>query len=213
LVGEIYVRQDPFCQGELLRHLESRGFLVRIAPMSEWLGYLAYLLRLKPIGFRPGPLKFLKLKAVAAAMQRLEKGVRRSFAGSGLCWEEAIEVDRTVRHSMHLMSAHLYGEAILTVGLALREILHSACGVISIGPFGCMPSRLAEGLLVNRMSTAGLEGIRELPAWPEGDLPFLAIETDGSPFPQLVQARLEAFCLQADKAHALMQAGLAHRTA
>ena len=213
LVGEIYVRQDPFCQGELLRHLESRGFLVRIAPMSEWLDYLAYLLRLKPIGFKPGPLKFLKLKAVATAMQRLEKGVRRSFTGSGLCWEEAIEVDRTVRHSMHLMSPHLYGEAILTVGLALREILHSACGVISIGPFGCMPSRLAEGLLANRMSTAGLEGIRELPAWPEGDLPFLAIETDGSPFPQLVQARLEAFCLQADKAHALMQAGLAHRTA
>jgi hypothetical protein len=37
------------------------------------------------------------------------------------------------------------------------------------------------------------------------ELPFLAIESDGSPFPQLIIAKLEAFCQQALRLHDLMQ--------
>jgi len=37
------------------------------------------------------------------------------------------------------------------------------------------------------------------------DLPFLAIESDGSPFPQLINAKLETFCLQARRLHERMQ--------
>ncbi len=36
------------------------------------------------------------------------------------------------------------------------------------------------------------------------DLPFLAIETDGSPFPQLINAKLEAFCQRAQRLHQKM---------
>jgi hypothetical protein len=32
-------------------------------------------------------------------------------------------------------------------------------------------------------------------------LPFLAIETDGNAFPQIIEARLEAFSLQAKRLH------------
>jgi hypothetical protein len=42
------------------------------------------------------------------------------------------------------------------------------------------------------------------------DLPFLAIESDGSPFPQLIDAKLDTFCLRAQRLHAKMQAA-AHR--
>jgi len=33
------------------------------------------------------------------------------------------------------------------------------------------------------------------------ELPFLAIESDGSPFPQIITAKLEAFCLRARRLH------------
>jgi hypothetical protein len=33
----------------------------------------------------------------------------------------------------------------------------------------------------------------------EGGLPFLSIETDGNPFPQILEARVEAFCLQVER--------------
>ncbi|MFW5908097.1 MAG: hypothetical protein ACOCR8_00525, partial [Desulfosalsimonas sp.] len=36
-------------------------------------------------------------------------------------------------------------------------------------------------------------------------LPFLAIESDGSPFPQLIEAKLEAFCLRARRLHDRMR--------
>jgi hypothetical protein len=41
-------------------------------------------------------------------------------------------------------------------------------------------------------------------------LPFLAIETDGNAFPQIIEARLEAFSLQAKRLHEKMLA--AHRS-
>jgi hypothetical protein len=37
-------------------------------------------------------------------------------------------------------------------------------------------------------------------------LPFLAVESDGSPFPQLIEAKLEAFCLRALRLHERMRA-------
>jgi len=38
-------------------------------------------------------------------------------------------------------------------------------------------------------------------------LPFLAIESDGNPFPQIIQAKLEVFLMQAARIHNLLHAG------
>ncbi|MBT8489416.1 MAG: hypothetical protein KJN62_00040, partial [Deltaproteobacteria bacterium] len=37
------------------------------------------------------------------------------------------------------------------------------------------------------------------------DLPFLAIESDGNRFPQIIEAKLEAFLLQAERTHDVMR--------
>ena len=36
-------------------------------------------------------------------------------------------------------------------------------------------------------------------------LPFLAVESDGNPFPQVIEARLETFMLQSFRLHEVMQ--------
>jgi hypothetical protein len=70
-----------------------------------------------------------------------------------------------------------------------------------------MPNRLSEAILNKAMNREG-----KLATDPDNnrlrstlgnidDLPFLAIESDGSPFPQLIHAKLEAFCLQAERLH------------
>jgi predicted nucleotide-binding protein (sugar kinase/HSP70/actin superfamily) len=112
------------------------------------------------------------------------------------------------------MSPHFTCESILTVGSALHEILHPACGVISIGPFGCMPSRVAEAVLNEKFTTSVKReisrhnGARSLSHILDQDrkLPFMAIETDGNLFPQLIEARLEAFCLQAQRINDMLLA-------
>ena len=74
-----------------------------------------------------------------------------------------------------------------------------------------MPSRVSEAILKKEMN---VEGKRRLPGWARraeafsdiGDFPFLSVETDGLPFPQLVEANLEAFVLQARRLHERMRA-------
>jgi hypothetical protein len=73
-----------------------------------------------------------------------------------------------------------------------------------------MPTRVAESILTENLNTAEkrLQISRNnfakgasLKKMLEKDrkFPFLAIETDGNPFPQVIEARLEAFCLQAKR--------------
>jgi predicted nucleotide-binding protein (sugar kinase/HSP70/actin superfamily) len=119
-----------------------------------------------------------------------------------------------IRNAKPYVSSNLAGEAVLTVGGAISEIVDHACGVIAIGPFGCMPNRLSEALLGEAMTAGGK--LQTDPANPTlravltdiEDLPFLAIESDGSPFPQLINAKLETFLLRAERLHQrIMTAG------
>jgi hypothetical protein len=70
-----------------------------------------------------------------------------------------------------------------------------------------MPNRLAESILNETMTgrdkIAGEPSNRQLLAVLSDidQLPFLAIESDGSPFPQLISAKLETFCLRAERLH------------
>jgi hypothetical protein len=70
-----------------------------------------------------------------------------------------------------------------------------------------MPNRLSESILNEAMNSndklATDPDNRELRTvlTDIDELPFLAIESDGSPFPQLINAKLETFCLRAERLH------------
>ena len=73
-----------------------------------------------------------------------------------------------------------------------------------------MPNRLSESILNTMMNRKGKlatdpanKRLRKILTNIE-DLPFLAIESDGSPFPQLINAKLETFCLRAERLHKKM---------
>ena len=202
LIGEIYVRHDPISLQHLVERLAGRGFIVRTAPNSEWFKYLDWLIKNGILGRRTPSFwlkHFLKERTVAT--------IRRLLAPSGLIYGGDINVEEIVRAGSRYISPHLQGETILTIGSAFHDILKPSCGVISLGPFGCMPNRVAEAILKEKFSAGekrAQAGRRSLPAMPENDdckFPFLAIETDGNPFPQIIEARLEAFCLQAERLH------------
>jgi hypothetical protein len=148
--------------------------------------------------------------------RHFDNRIRDLFAPSGLFFHETLHVEDLIEAGEKFVSPMLTGEAILTVGAALHEILHPACGIISIGPFGCMPSRLAESILSENFTTGeklklllggngdATSGVKSLLKGRDRKLPFLAIETDGNAFPQIIEARLEAFALQARRLHEKM---------
>ena len=100
-----------------------------------------------------------------------------------------------------LVSPVMAGEQVLTVGASITELIDNVDGVVSIGPFGCMPSRIAEAVLNDKMNERKRETAtdkelveRVMKHYPY--LPFLAIETDGNPFSQVIEAKFENFCIQ-----------------
>jgi predicted CoA-substrate-specific enzyme activase len=201
LIGEIYVRHDPISLQGMIERLADRGFAVRTATISEWLKYTDWLIKNSIEGQADkGFLIRWHIK------RYFDKAIRKRLAPSGLFFDDGIApIEPVIKAGEKFVSPLLTGEAILTVGSAMHDILHPSCGIISIGPFGCMPSRVAEAILSEKFTTAEKkEQLHNGAAWgtlldKERKLPFIAIETDGNPFPQLIEARMEAFCLQAQR--------------
>ena len=212
LIGEIYVRNDPIALQNLVEKMADRGFIVRTSQTSEWIKYVDWLIKSGIEGDSTDIPFWIRYYV----KRYFDKKIRDLFAPSGLFFNEVIKVEDLIQAGEKFISPKLTGEAILTVGAALHEILHPACGIISIGPFGCMPSRIAEAVLSEKFTTTeklellqranGSSAMRHSAALSAKDrkLPFLAIETDGNAFPQIIEARLEAFSLQARRLHEKM---------
>ena len=205
LIGEIYVRHDPIALQKLNERLASNGFIVRTAPNNEWLKYVDWLIRKKIEG--TADLGFWMRYHIK---RYFDQQIKKRLAASGLIYQgHNGDVEAAIAAGKKFITPNLSGEAILTVGSALHDILEPSCGVISIGPFGCMPSRLAESILNEKFTSSEKKALVKSNGHGNGNgrmaalldnggkFPFLAIETDGNAFPQIIEARLEAFCLQA----------------
>jgi predicted CoA-substrate-specific enzyme activase len=207
LSGEIFVRRDALSRQNITERLAEKGFATVCSPVAEWVLYCNYMV---DQGLSPESmtlLEKLKFKIRGKFQARYEKRIKSILSGSGLVHAEPIDIDTFVNNASSYISKDLPGEAVLTVGGSLTEIVSLSCGVIAIGPFGCMPNRLSEAILNETMTRRG-----KLATEPKNDqlkavladiedLPFLAIESDGSPFPQVIDAKLETFCLRAERLH------------
>ena len=204
------MRQEEFSRQNITEYLEERGFMVKVAPVSEYLCYSNYIIKKGLNDHKFSLLERTKIGITIKVQNWWENRIKSILAKSGLYDFEMVDVAKTIQTAQHLINKKLSGEAILTVGLGLREILDTSCGVISIGPFGCMPSRLAEAILRKEMNVLGKQrsaGSQQNTNQSQeiDTFPYLALETDGTPFPQMVEANLEAFILQAKRVHDWMQ--------
>ena len=207
LMGEIFVRRDELSRQYLTERLAEKGFATICSPIAEWVLYADYLVDKGLVDHTMSMRDKLLFLLKKMYMTRYTKRIKSILANSGLAHAEPLDIRSIINNATPHLSLNLTGEAILTVGSALAEIASHTCGVIAIGPFGCMPNRLAEALLSEAMTREG-----KLATDPNNkqlrsvltsldDLPFLAIESDGSPFPQLITAKLESFCLRATRLH------------
>ncbi len=210
LTGEIFVRSDDLSRQHLVERLAESGFATRVAGLTEWIYYTDWCFH-RGLGRNMNhfPTR-VSVYLRSFFMRRYEREIKKIMSGSTLYPYKLEEVDAVVRHVRHLINPQLTGEAVLTVGSALHDILDHYCGVIAIGPFGCMPNRVAESVLTMEMNRegkieTGVKGRRRMSEFKDlQELPFLAIESDGNAFPLITTAKLEAFMLQARRVHGEM---------
>ena len=203
LIGEIYVRRDDFSRQNIIEKLARQEIVVKTAPITEWLYYTDYCLA-NGISERFSIKEKFKVMLKNHFMRKDESLIKKLLAVSGFYESHLIDMEHLMKRGASLVSPELSGEAILTVSSALSEVGDDTHGVISIGPFGCMPCRIAESIVNYRM-TDEKENFSKHNGefWGRNKnnlpLPFLAIESDGNPFPQLVETRLESLVLSAGR--------------
>ncbi|MCA9676635.1 MAG: CoA activase [Myxococcales bacterium] len=157
VVGEIYVRLDPFANDFVVEKLEARGLKAAMAPFNEWLEYMNHLRlqRLDEGRGLPTDRRFHG-RVVQALQARLTDRLYRVMADA-LGWAPRTTVADTVRAAAPYVSAELFGEAVLTVGGPVHEYLHGAIdGVVAVGPHECMPNKIAEAQLAHVTEDHGL---------------------------------------------------------
>jgi predicted nucleotide-binding protein (sugar kinase/HSP70/actin superfamily) len=160
VVGEIYVRCNGFCNGQVVRTVERYGGEAWLAPVSEWILYTSEMAKR---GARLGinanllrnPLAFVTLHLKDRFLRKTEE--RYYEIASGLL------ADRKEPHVGTVMDAGeryiplaFEGEAILTVGRSMKFIEDGASMVVSANPFGCMPGTLSDACLAEVQSQTGV---------------------------------------------------------
>jgi predicted CoA-substrate-specific enzyme activase len=208
VVGEIFVRRDHFSLMGIPERLAEQGFVMLDAPVSEWVRYTDFL---RDIGMYTAKHSFIgSIEALLSGWVQNyhEHRVKRMLARSGLYEFETIDIKGYLDHSTHFFPLELTGEPGLSSGSALHHFVDKYCGTISVGPFGCMNSRMTEAVATVEMTTAGKEKAARNAGTPVDlghirasvdTLPFLSVELDGNVFSQIEEARFETFMLQANR--------------
>ena len=103
LLGEIYVRHDPLARRNLPERLTEQGFIVRVAPVLEWMKYTDWLNR-KNIEGKAG----VKTLITQGVKSYFERRIRHILAGSGLLFYPGPNVREVVSHGKphHFRTAH-----------------------------------------------------------------------------------------------------------
>jgi len=180
VVGEIFVRNEPFSSGFVADALSRRGLVARVARITEFLQYSDHCGREK---------RDLGLG------DRLDGWVRRRIetalsaaAGRAMGWHRPPPVADTLAHAGGYLRTALEGETVLTIGAAVeawrkREV----DAVLSVGPLECMPNKLAESHFHH---VAEREGLLSLTLSLNGD-PIDPEVLDAFAFEVLARARGE----------------------
>lgn len=168
LVGEIYVRLDPFANDFIVDKLEQRGMRVRMAPFTEWLEYTTWLGEQRLIQGRPLPADDAMTTAMTGLVQRTTVRLLYDTCAQTLGWHPRSTVEQAVETSLPFVSRELEGEAQLTLGGPLHEFRQGRIqGVVIVGPHECMPCKIAETQFGKVVETT--------------TIPYLSVPLNGDP--------------------------------
>jgi predicted nucleotide-binding protein (sugar kinase/HSP70/actin superfamily) len=150
VVGEIYVRQEPFANDYLVDGLEQRGLRARLAPAGEWLEYVDHQGRVA--GHRTG----YGARLATIVKRRILNRTHQIMADK-LGWPPRTSISDTLDAARPYLRDDLAGEAVLTLGSSVHEWRTGHIdGVVSVGPLECMPNKIAEAQFFHVAEREGL---------------------------------------------------------
>ena len=146
IVGEIYVRCNPFTNDNLVEEIERFGGEAWLAPVCEWFLYTsqtqAWLSREGLNGLAARGLSLLKNRFL-----NNDEKHWYSVAGDFLADRHEPSMKAVLGEGLPYFPLNFEGEAIITLGRAVLFAQQGADLVVNAGPFGCMPGTLTTAIM------------------------------------------------------------------
>lgn len=207
ITGEIYVRLAALSSEPIIKRLSEEGFVVVQEPAINWIKYIDEMTRrnTNPDFQLLSKTEWVTHKLRLLAENAYETLITKALSGSGLVDSHVDHISEFIKAAESRISPMFGGEAILTVGSAIGEAFNRFAGIVVLGPFGCMPTRIASGILT--YAATGDEKVRQHPDNPTilklaeqfPRIPVLVYESDGASLPPITLSQLSVFSMVARK--------------
>jgi predicted CoA-substrate-specific enzyme activase len=180
LMGEIFMRDNSPCNGNIANKLEDLGVEVSIGPISEWIVYSTYRFT-RDSRWRNDKTGVVKSKIQGIGQELIAKSLVRGIK-EFTDHEKDVSLHDMLRLCDTYINQHYDGDPPIAIGSSIALYERGVSGIAAILPFTCMP-----GTLVASVS----DSFRK----DHNNLPFINIAYDGQDSVSL-ETRLQAFVFQ-----------------
>lgn len=150
VVGEIYVRCNPFLNNDVCRRIEELGGEAWLAPIAEWILYTNYLRHLLIKEQQTGIRSVLESLQVHLETRLFFERIEHKYydcAAEVLHDRHEHPIDKVLEEGMRYLPWQFEGEALLTLG---RTVLFArkdgAKAVVNASPMFCMPGTITTSI-------------------------------------------------------------------
>ena len=153
VVGEIYVRNDPFANDYVVEQLERRGLRAHVTGLSEYLQYSDHM------GAKQAARRTLGDRLNGWVRRRIESACHAAASGP-MGWPRAMKVKEALAAAAPYVREELETETVLTLGTPIHAWRHRHVdAAVSVGPLECMPNKLAESQFFHVAEREGLHSL------------------------------------------------------
>ena len=185
IIGEIFMRDNSGCNGNIANRLEDLGVEVVIGPFSEWIYYSTYRFT------RDSRWKNDKKGIIKSKIQGVGQDIIASSLLRGLTKFTDHQKDVSLHDMLRLCNTYVNefydGDPPIAMGTSVALTKKGVAGFAAILPFTCMP-----GTLIASVS----DSFRK----DNNNIPFINIAYDGQDTVSL-DTRLQAFVYQVKEFH------------
>lgn len=140
IVGEIFMRDNPFCSNFLVKRLEDLGAETLMAPFAEWVNY-STIRFVRDSRWKGNIKNLLRAKLQLFFQKSIEKKIIGSLESIYNLATE-VEVEEMLENCGDYIHKDYDGDPALAIGSAVLLADQHISGVVNILPFTCMPGTI-----------------------------------------------------------------------
>jgi predicted CoA-substrate-specific enzyme activase len=140
IVGEIFMRDNKFCSGDIVRRLESLGAETLMSPFSEWLVYSTYRYG------RDSKWKGDYLGVLKSKIQQFSQHSSYEKLLHSVEFLLDMDMEISLESMLELTAPYVHkdydGDPVMAIGTASALAKKGVSGICNVLPFTCMPGTL-----------------------------------------------------------------------